>query len=117
MKRTIAVILASVAVFSFFCYASAEDKKGASEMILDGGSKGEIAFPHSRHQNTLGTCGSCHNLFPKRTGSIQELISTGKIAKKQTMNQCRDCHREMKKAGKATGPTSCKKCHNKELKK
>ncbi len=114
--RNLLYVTAIVLIFSFMHAYAAEDNSGAAEMILDGGDRGNITFPHSRHQNTLGVCGKCHDLFPKKSGAIQEMISQEKLAKKQVMNNCKNCHRDMKKAGEATGPTSCKKCHDKPAK-
>ena len=84
---------------------------GAKEMVLKGGKQGNVAFPHSVHQAALKDCGACHGLFPQEKDIIQALQGKGDLKKKQVMNQCRDCHKEKKKAGLKTGPTSCKKCH------
>ena len=92
--------------------AMADQQKGAEKMILKGGSSGDVEFPHRTHQNALADCGKCHNLFPQTANAIQSAITEGKLIKKQVMNQCRDCHRDLKKEGLKTGPTSCKKCHN-----
>ncbi len=88
---------------------------GAAEMNMAGGDQGEVWFPHQQHQRTIGDCFQCHNLFPQEAGSIQKKIAEGTLKQKQVMNkQCIACHRKMKKAGQASGPVSCKKCHQKK---
>ena len=119
MKNTIFLIVISALLsLAPFGAASEEsgDTKGAKEMVLQGGAKGNIQFPHEKHQTALGDCGKCHSIFSQTPGSIQKLIGEGKLEKKAVMNHCRDCHREMEAAGKKTGPTSCAKCHDKALK-
>ena len=93
--------------------ASEVQNKGAKEIRLDGGKKGDIDFPHLNHQNTLGDCKICHDIFPQKSGIIKDLKDKGQLKKKLVMNHCRECHRNMAQAGKKTGPTSCSKCHMK----
>jgi hypothetical protein len=52
-------------------------------------------------------------VFPKTIGVISEMKVNGKLQNKEVMDHCLDCHRERKKAGEKTGPTTCSKCHNK----
>jgi len=89
-----------------------EEPKGAAEMVLFGGDKGDTSFPHHKHQEVLGDCKKCHNLFPKVKGAIEDMKKQGKLKIKEAMNQCRDCHKQFKKEGRETGPVSCKKCHD-----
>jgi len=65
------------------------------------------------HQDTLGDCNLCHNLFPKVAGSIESLKDKGSLKKKATMDQCVDCHKNKEDKDKKSGPTSCKGCHKK----
>ena len=45
-------------------------------------------------------------------GSIKALKAEGKLKKKHVMNKlCTKCHKQKKKAGQKSGPTTCKKCH------
>jgi hypothetical protein len=60
--------------------ASAENK-GAEIILINGGKVRDIHFPHHRHQNALGDCNICHDLFPARAGSIAELKKQGKLKK------------------------------------
>lgn len=88
------------------------ENKGAEEIVLSGGTGGEVVFPHRRHQDSLGDCSICHTLFAQKAGSIEEMKASGELKKKQVMNSlCTHCHREKKRAGEKTGPTTCKRCH------
>ena len=91
------------------------ENKGAEIILLSGGEKAkDVHFPHRRHQDVLGDCNICHDLFPQKLGSIEELKNQGKLKKKQVMQEhCIDCHKKMKAAGQSTGPTSCGRCHRK----
>ena len=103
-------------VMAALCLISATplENRGAPEIMINSAKKGEVAFPHKRHQDTLADSNTCHTLFPKEKGSIRKGITDGSLAKKQVMNHCRDCHKEMDAAGIKTGPTSCSKCHPKK---
>ena len=85
---------------------------GAKQMNLAGGSRGDVPFPHLGHQNRLDDCNACHRLFPQAKGSIEKLKAQGKLKSKQVMNKhCIKCHKQEKKAGRASGPTTCAQCH------
>ena len=86
---------------------------GPAEISIYGGKKGNVDFPHRQHQDNLGDCKVCHDIFPKKLGVIKALKEQGKLKKKQVMNNCRGCHKDRAKAGKKAGPISCKTCHNK----
>ena len=103
-------------VAAAFCLISAapSENRGAPEIMIDAAKKGEVSFPHKRHQDALTDCNKCHTLFPKEKGSIRKGITEGRLDKKQVMTYCRNCHKEMADAGEKTGPTSCSKCHPKE---
>ena len=83
-----------------------EINKGTPIIEMYGGGLGNISFPHQKHQNALEDCGLCHNLFPQEAGSIEKLKADEKLAKKQVMEQCRDCHRENTAKGETAGPAS-----------
>lgn len=86
--------------------------KGSAVITLDGGSKGNIEFPHHRHHNVISDCMTCHKRFEQKPGSIAEAKQTGKYKKMQVMNKlCIACHRTEKKAGNKSGPISCSGCH------
>ena len=113
MKIFIAVIC-SVMLITAFAIAGEMQNMGESMITIKGGSRGEVPFPHEKHQQILGDCNHCHNLFPQEPGSIEKLNADGALSSKQVMDQCRSCHKTLKAADKATGPTSCSKCHRKE---
>ncbi|MCP4131169.1 MAG: cytochrome c3 family protein [bacterium] len=111
-KKIILVIFGIMLVASI---AVAVQNKGAKDIELSGGTKGKVAFPHLKHQDTLKDCNICHDVFPQHSGSIDKLKKEGKLKKKYVMKkQCIKCHKKKKKAGEKTGPTSCSKCHNKK---
>lgn len=109
--RKAAFAFVAVLVIGFFSVVNSEDHTGMSDLKVGAGGKGKVDFPHAKHQETLKDCSICHTLFPQKIGAIEELVKQEKLKKKQVMNQCRGCHKDMKKAGKPTGPTSCSKCH------
>ena len=91
------------------------ENKGAAEIKLLGGKRGPVPFPHQQHQDKLGDCDICHSVFPQKAGIIEALKSEGKLKKKHVMNKlCTKCHKQKKKEGIKTGPTTCVKCHIKE---
>jgi hypothetical protein len=92
----------------------AVENKGAKELEMPGGVRGNVPFPHHLHQNALGNCDVCHILFPQVRGSIETLKAEGKLKRKQVMNTlCTKCHRKRMKAGQKSGPISCSTCHQK----
>lgn len=113
-RRWVFILLGACFVFTGFsagiCLGG--QNRGGAEMELDGGKTGPVPFPHERHQLTLGDCRICHSSFAQKAGAIGEMKSGGQLKKKQVMNKlCIQCHKQKKKAGEKTGPTSCRKCH------
>ncbi|MDJ0816241.1 MAG: cytochrome c3 family protein [Desulfobacterales bacterium] len=95
----------------------AAENLGAEKLELFGGKRGKVPFPHHQHQKNLDDCQICHSVFPQKTGAIEKLKAEGSLKKKYVMNKlCTKCHREKKKAGQPSGPTSCAKCHIKPKK-
>ena len=108
------IVGAVLVLFALSAAATAAQDKAAAQMTLKGGVIGDVAFPHQSHENALGDCNACHELFPQEKGAIADLQSKGKLKKQQVMNeQCIACHKDYESAGKAAGPTSCSACHNK----
>ncbi|MCJ7686209.1 MAG: cytochrome c family protein [Desulfobacteraceae bacterium] len=93
--------------------AISDQNKGAATIVLQGGSSGNVSFPHHRHQNALDDCNLCHGMFPQNPGSIERLKVEGKLKKKEVMEKCRTCHREKADKGERAGPTRCRGCHQK----
>jgi hypothetical protein len=119
MKHTMSTLipLAFIAVLSFFgSMALAQTPNvGAAEIVLEGGTSGNVTFPHQRHQQKIEDCMVCHAAFPQKAGAIEDLKAQGKLAKKQIMNEhCTKCHKEKKQAGEKAGPTTCTTCHVKQ---
>ena len=118
MKIKLSVVLISIAAIvigSSVAFSDNDQNKGAESIEIDGGTGGKVSFPHHQHQENLADCTICHSVFPQKPGSIEELKAQGKLEKKHVMNKlCTKCHKEMKKAGRKTGPLTCSKCHIKE---
>jgi hypothetical protein len=95
-------------------YEIQHEDPGLEEFVLEGGATGGVPFPHRVHQSALDqNCEACHELFPQKRGSIQELVAAEKLRKKEVMNlHCIKCHRDYKREGKPSGPTSCRRCHS-----
>lgn len=96
-----------------FISAAPSENKGAPDITIDAASKGKVAFPHRRHQESLGDCNLCHTLFPQEPNIIRKKITEGSLKKKDVMDHCRDCHKKKSTVGEKAGPTSCAKCHPK----
>ena len=111
-KRFFPTILISVFIVlqapATFAYSN-----GAEEMVLKGGSRGEVFFPHGRHHGVTVDCLPCHGLFEKESEVIAKMQTEGKLKKKEVMNMCKDCHKELASKGEKAGPTSCSGCHKK----
>ena len=91
--------------------AAVGENKGVENLLLQGGNLGNVPFSHHMHQNALGDCKLCHNLFPQVSGSIDQLKTGGKLKKKAVMDQCQTCHKQRETKGEKTGPTKCAGCH------
>jgi len=112
MKSKTAVILIVFGILFSVAMAAEVQNRGAPNITLEGGKKGNVYFPHHMHQDNIKDCNACHDLFPQKAGVIQDLKNQGNLKKKQVMNKkCLKCHRAKKKAGEEAGPTSCSKCH------
>ncbi len=109
------VLLALVAALSAGVAALAQEaapavNNGAPEIVLSV-SKGDIAFPHQKHQKALNDCNLCHKMYPKEKGVIARLKDAGKLEPKSVMKACIGCHRDRLEGKLSAGPTSCAKCH------
>ena len=105
------MLLVTVAISVGAVVAETSENKGAEHMVLSGGSRGEVPFPHAAHQSSLKDCELCHSLFPQQPGAIEELKKQGTLKKKLVMKNCTVCHRKTEKSGRNSGPTRCKTCH------
>ena len=95
----------------------AAQDRSAKEILLSGGKKGDVLFPHRIHQVVLKDCTKCHNLFPQSLGSIEKLKISKKLKRKQVMKKCRNCHKAKREAGEKSGPIGCNACHLKNVDK
>ena len=112
-NKIIYTILISTFIFTTSILVIASEM-GSPELVINGGSRGDVNFPHKMHQETLSDCSVCHNIFPKEEGSIDKLKKEKTLKRKQVMDDvCLACHRADRKAGKEYGPTSCNDCHSK----
>ena len=102
----------AVGIMLFTVLAFAVENKGADQISLPGGTRGDVPFPHYLHQDKLEDCNICHATFPQEKGSIEKMKANGQLEKKHVMNKlCTKCHKEKKAAGEKTGPVTCKQCH------
>lgn len=98
-------------------------------------SKSAPSFSHAKHATTFlinnsahtsmayddqFTCTACHpgvvnggdiGTQAAKQKQAEEVMKAGGV-KKYMHTLCLDCHKSMKEAVLATGPTSCKGCHN-----
>ncbi|HAO21040.1 MAG TPA: cytochrome C [Desulfobacteraceae bacterium] len=114
VKIAVAAVVAVVmiAAFSIAADKPAEPGKGPEKLTITVEKKGDVKLPHKLHQDVLKDCAVCHDVFPKKAGSINEMKAAGKLEKKQVMNkQCIKCHNDKKNAGVKSGPTGCTACH------
>ena len=111
----ILISMVALTAVSSIAVCLATENQGAENIVLEGGTRGNVSFPHRQHQKNLGDCQICHSVFPQESGVIQKLKAQGTLKKKHVMNKlCTKCHKEKKKAGQPSGPTSCAKCHIKK---
>jgi len=112
MRRGL-ILFISAAMVGIAGLSVAETNKGAKELVIPSGTRGNVKFPHHQHQDVLKDCMLCHDLFPQQAGAIQDLKQKGILAPKQVMNkQCVNCHRARKNAEEKSGPVTCSQCHS-----
>ena len=111
MKTRLILVSIILAFFSTATIIGAANQ-GAENITIFGGSRGEVPFPHLAHQERLEDCNTCHASFPQEPDGLKKMKMAGKLKPKQVMNkQCVKCHKDQKKAGNPTGPTTCSTCH------
>ena len=116
MRPTTALWLTMASIVALWAAVSipAAENRGAEQITLSGGNRGNIAFPHHLHQSRIADCNACHATFPQQAGAIDDMKRDGKLAPKQVMTKlCIKCHRDKKAAGEESGPTACNECHRK----
>ncbi len=106
MYSILILILSSVMVFA--------QNLGSKDIILKGGKKGNITFPHYTHHGLIRDCLVCHADFSKEPGALDRAKAQGTLKKKQVMYEiCLKCHKDKKRAGETSGPIKCSGCHAK----
>ena len=114
---SVAVIFLAVAMLAF---ANPQAPQENITFSVEGGKKAPVTFSHTQHASVASDCKSCHHKWngegtPHKCDSCHKLKKDGNVPKIMDAGhkKCRKCHRDMKKAGKKTGPTPCKGCHKK----
>ena len=112
--RSIFILILTIGFICSVAFAAAVQDKGAQDIELEGSRTGKVPFPHHRHQAALNDCKVCHDIFPQSAGAVEKLKNQGSLKKKHVMNKlCIRCHRDQKRAGEKSGPTTCRGCHQK----
>ena len=109
-------LLFSTVIFSEYAMSveppQPENAAGAKDIEIAGGEKGNVHFPHRKHQEGLGNCNICHSLFPKEPKAIEGMKEKGDLQKKEIMKGlCLKCHRAENQKGNESAPLTCSKCH------
>lgn len=129
MKKSIFICLACAALLAAFVLPSLLSATPAApaDMVIsvpDGATatKAPVAFSHTTgHANIecatchhkwdgagdIVACSSCHNNMDDKKSDD----SFYNAYHANTEASCVGCHKALKKAGEATGPTSCNDCH------
>jgi len=114
-RRVLLLVACMLVAGGAVALSSSQQNKGADLIELQGGTRGNVPFPHHQHQERLVDCQICHATFEQKAGIIAELKAQGKLKKKHVMNKlCTKCHKETQKTGEKSGPTTCSKCHIKD---
>jgi hypothetical protein len=140
----LAVAAAAVAFLFAGVYATQEAPENIvmESKVFGKHKKGLVTFTHKKHSADYKIpCADCHHVYKdgknvwKEGDEVQKCAAchseakapTGKDAPKLSKAEkiekyyysaihenCMGCHKDLKKEGKPTGPTSCKDCHPKE---
>ena len=81
MKAKAAIVFMIVLLIPALPVSASETNKGAANMILDGATGATRLFRTAGSQDVIGDCTPYHNLFPKKTGGIAELMKQGELEK------------------------------------
>jgi len=122
MKRLVALmaVVAFLAV-AMVAFGMPAAPTGDIEIVkAEGGSKPPVSFSHVKHAAAVPDCVTCHHTS-KVGGAIEKCSACHKAekdgkklsSKDAAHKTCRGCHKNMKDAGKKTGPTPCTGCHKK----
>ncbi|MBN1842196.1 MAG: cytochrome c3 family protein [Deltaproteobacteria bacterium] len=133
-------VLGMVFVFAVvYAAQQAADEMTMNSKAYDKHKKALVTFTHKKHNVDYKiSCADCHHVYEcgknvwKEGNDVQKCdvchsqakAPTGKDAPKLSKKEkiakyhysaihenCVGCHKDLKKAGKPTGPTACKQCH------
>ncbi|HMB31254.1 MAG TPA: cytochrome c3 family protein [Desulfohalobiaceae bacterium] len=139
MKKSLVLTIVSLFLVSLITVTALQAMKMPSAELTMNASKGKVqnpmytpvTMPHQLHVQKIGNCMLCHHKFndPKEqfikctsSGCHDQLNAQGKemnnvnasyfaYHSRGNIKSCIGCHESRKKAGNATGPISCTKCH------
>ena len=141
MKKGLMLTLTVAALAIVFLFTVVHASGPADEMVMkspvfETHKKGIVTFTHKKHNVDYKIpCADCHHVYKdgknvwKDTDPVQKCAACHKEAKAPKGDKtpkaekivkyyysaihanCSGCHKDLKKAAKPTGPTTCKECH------
>lgn len=134
---TLGIAVMGLAFLSGAAFAGdAADEMKMQSPVFESHTKGLVVFTHKKHAEDYKiACQDCHHVYEggknvwKEGDAVQKCAACHKEAKAPAGDKtpkaekikiyyydaihanCSGCHKDLKKAGKPTGPTSCKDCH------
>jgi hypothetical protein len=132
----ISAIFISLVLIGTYLFAQDEEMIMAHKEVFERLERPPVVLTHQKHIDALGgweeSCAKCHHVYEdgklvyeegSEMGCIEchsfkdEKRADGGITP-SLMNayhiNCVDCHRDLAKADKKTGPATCGECHKKE---
>jgi hypothetical protein len=122
-----AVVCAADAPADDYVISAPEGMKVKDKDGKPGKLQKAVPFAHSKH--TTVECAKCHHTLEADGGAVKKCTTSGchdslefrdkanakdiKLVENTFHTQCIDCHKDLKKEQKPTGPTACGKCHTK----
>ena len=105
MKKLL-ILFVAVTLVSLAAMAAVAQNKGPETVTLPA-SMGDITFEHSKHQERVADCASCHHAGVEtgKCSNCHDANPEAPKAKAVFHKLCKDCHK------KEAGPTKCKACH------
>ena len=121
MKKIVAlVVMVAFLAVGVVAFAAPAPPTGDLKIVKAAGAekKPAVNYNHEKHMASAPDCKSCHHTWDgegavKKCSECHKAKKDGKALdiKKALHKACKDCHKDMKKAGEKTGPSSCKGCH------
>ena len=119
MKKWLYLIIAVAFFAGILSIALAQADKITINNKYPNKLKGPVPLSHKLHASTVA-CTKCHHTWKKEESKAPQNCAvchkaadiTEKGLKKAYHKQCQDCHKDLEKQGKKTGPTvKCSGCH------